>query len=322
MRNEMDVIKDQKKLQGFSSDNVEILSLKSVQLCMNLYMESIFPTNEITAKAINPKKIVKVAKSLFLKLLSNVDRNVLFFPLNEVSKLQNLAIRNGYTEEQFINAYNSLTKMIDIFDIPVNYSIDGNRNGNYKSADLLSSEDDLLNKLRLVVSEINLDGPSDYLMITIYLHELIHVLLKRFKGIIGDYNYSEFLPIFFERVFTLHLDSDETLLNKELLRRNINTKSVVNLILKGDKHGRVYLISTLLANILFKRYYKYSDSEREKLLLELQLVLNGKKSIPVFLKEQGVDLNSEEVINATQFVIDNSMGRVDQKLTRNFSNPK
>jgi len=287
-----------------------------------LYMESIFPTNEITAKAINPKKIVKVAKSLFLKLLSNVDRNVLFFPLNEVSKLQNLAIRNGYTEEQFINAYNSLTKMIDIFDIPVNYSIDGNRNGNYKSADLLSSEDDLLNKLRLVVSEINLDGPSDYLMITIYLHELIHVLLKRFKGIIGDYNYSEFLPIFFERVFTLHLDSDETLLNKELLRRNINTKSVVNLILKGDKHGRVYLISTLLANILFKRYYKYSDSEREKLLLELQLVLNGKKSIPVFLKEQGVDLNSEEVINATQFVIDNSMGRVDQKLTRNFSNPK
>lgn len=322
MRNELDVINDQKKLQGFISDNIEVINLESVQQCINLYMESTFQTNEITAKAINPKKIVKVAKSLFLKLLSNVDRNVLFFPLSEVSKLQSLAIRNGYTEEQFINSYNSLTKMIDIFDVPVNYSTNGSRNGNYQSADLLSSDADLLNKLKLVVSEINLEGPSDYLMITIYLHELIHVLLKRFKGIIGDYNYSEFLPIFFERVFTFHLDSDEILLNKELLRRNINTKSVVNLVLNGDKKGRVYLISTLLANILFERYYKSSDSEREKMLLELQLVLNGKKSIPIFLMEQGIDLISEEVINATQFVIDNSMSRNDQKLTRNISNLK
>ena len=306
-----ETIKIRKKIIGYTKEDKSVLETNSVQEAISLINSISFPEIEfITTKAINPKRIVKIARQDLTTLFPHLNKNVLYIPKKDIEAIVINSEKKKLSELETIKAINNRASTIDLFNLPLNYTMQEYRDGSALLCSPVPNDPLLIPQVKNVVSQIDLAGPADYLTAIIYAHESIHLLPRRFKGIIEDYYHEELLPIFLEKVIALEADPTEDLIQKlETFRVRAHQKDI-SVITKGQERpeelGHQHLISGLLANCMFDRYYHETPTGRKYILNEIQNILNGNKTVSSFLEEQAITLSTSEVVTATE----HSVGKV------------
>ena len=298
-------VKMRKKVIGYTREDKSVLETSEAKEAISLINSITFPEKEfITTKAINPKRIVKIARQDLTTLFPNLNRNVLYIPKKDIETIAINSEKKKLSELETIRTINNKASTIDLFNLPLNYTMQEYRDGSALLCSPVPNDPLLIPQVKNVVSQIDLAGPADYLTAIIYAHESIHLLPRRFKGIIEDYYHEELLPIFLEKVLALEADPTEELIQKlETFRVRAHQKDI-SVITKRQEHpeelGHQHLISGLLANCMFDRYYHETPAGRRYILNEIHNILNGNKTVSSFLEEQEITLSTSEVVTATE----------------------
>ena len=308
MATDKEAIEIRKKVAGFKTEDKRPLSFPTVKTSIELIQGIQLPEKEIiTTRAMNPKRIAKIAQKDFNNLFPKLNKKALFLSKKETEQLAMKHIKNSTPEIKIVTDFNLHAKQTDIFSIPLNYTMQANRTGYTELGTLIPSDQSVVDLIKSTVSEINICGPSDYLTVITYEHELIHVLLRNYKGIIEDYYHEEVLPIFVEKLISFESDPTEELNKKTETFRIRGHQDDIRLITKNqdflDEGAHKHLISGLLANCMFYRYYNETPLGRRYMLDEVQKVLNGEKTVEQLLQEQEITLQTNEVVTATNHSI-------------------
>lgn len=301
----------EKKINGFISANNTVLDYESVKRSIQLIRSLHLSEKSITTKPINQKRIPKIARKNIDDLFPALNKDILYLSQQELQRISSQHKEKKQTELETLNQINSKASIINIFDIPLNYQVQNARYGYAVVATPLLSNPTFWKKINPIATQINLYGPSDYLTAIIYTHELIHLFIRRNKGIIEDYYHEELIPIFLEKVFALETDPTEDLLSKVEMHRINYQQNDINIIEKNldnvEQRSNQHLISSLLANYLFYQYYNSSSKEKQSILNRVQQILNGEKKLTEFLNEQKAFLEKREIIDATEHSIKKSL---------------
>lgn len=308
MPTEKEIVALKKRLQGITSANQDVLNLEPVKRSIELIENIALPDSvSLTSKAINPKRIIKTAKKDFTRIFPNVNRQVLYADEEDIYFIDNQNAQHPYANKLLIQKLNDISKPVDVFEISLLYEQTQERFGANCSPMLLKDDIYYLNNTPILASWIQITDPSDYMSTIIYEHELTHLLQLRYRGIIEDYFQEEVLPITIEKIMALECDETETLLEKmQLFRMNsqqISSKGIKTNEDETKEHHQTYLISGLIANCIFDRYYNESPTGRNYILGEIQDVLNGKKTLGQLLQEQTISLDTSEAVTATKHSI-------------------
>lgn len=301
-------IEIRKKVAGFKKEDKTPLTFPTVKTSIELIQGVQLPEREfITTKAINPKRIIKIAQKDLNTLFPKLNKNTLYLSKSESEALAMKHIQSKTPEVRVVTDFNLHAKQIDIFSIPLNYMMQQKRGAYTILSTLIPYDQSLLDLVKSTISQIDVSGPADYLTAVMYEHELIHALLRNYKGIIEDYYHEEVLPIFIEKVISLEADSTEELNKKSETYRMRSHQDDIRLVTNDedflDEGAHKHLISGLLANLMFYRYYNETSIGRRHMLDEVQKVLNGEKTVEEFLLEQDISLQSSELIEATKHSI-------------------
>ena len=96
-----ETIKIRKKIIGYIKEDKSVLETNSVQEAISLINSISFPEIEfITTKAINPKRIVKIARQDLTTLFPHLNKNVLYIPKKDIETL--------HTQVKDYEPYNAL----------------------------------------------------------------------------------------------------------------------------------------------------------------------------------------------------------------------
>lgn len=297
-----------KKITGYKWEDKSVLDYDSVKRSIELIKQIQLPEKEfITTRAINPKRIPKIARKDVESLFPNLNRGVLFVSKKDIETIGIHSSKNSLPEKDLITAINKKATTVDLFSIPMNYTMQEERDGSALLCVIPPRDQSLIPQIKNITAQIDVAGPADYLTAIIYAHEAMHLLPRRFKGIIEDYYHEELLPIFIEKVIALEADATEDLIHKvEEFRLRGHQKDIAVIERKRDfpyELGHQHLISGLLANCMFDRYYNETPTGRRQMLDQVQQVLNGNKSVAELLQDQAITLSTSEVATATEHSI-------------------
>lgn len=296
------------RLKGITSSNKDVLNFAPVKRSIELIENSTLPDDQsLTSKAISPKRIIKVAKKDFTRIFPNLNRQVLYADVEDVYFISEQNIQNHYPNKLLIKKLNEVAKPVDIFEIPLRYEQIQERTGATCFPHIIRDDPSYLNSTPLMVSWIAITGPADYISTIIYEHELTHSLQERYRGIIEDYYQNEVLPITIEQIIALECDETEDLLKKmqgfHMQAQQIASKEIKANRDDPEENHHIHLISGLIANCIFDRYYNETPTGRNYMLGKIQSVLNGEKTLSQLLQEQAISLNTSEVVTATEHSI-------------------
>lgn len=305
MTSDKDTLAIRKQIYGFRREDKTVLRLDSVQRSIDLLNQIEFPQKEVlSTPALNLKRITRVAQKDFSNLFPNLNRKVLYLPKKEIETLAIQHLKNKSKEIDIIRDFNTRAQNVDMLNIPLNLIQKEERTGSALLCAPVPEDRSLINMIKNIPSQIDITGPSDYLTAIIYEHELVHLLLRRHKGSIEDYYHDEVLPMFLEKVFALKNDQTENLLatmetfrirGHQLEHKLIKTNKEI-----FDERAHQHLISGLIANLMFSRYYNETPIGRRNMLDEIEKVLNGEKTTEEMLKDQSIEISSSELVTATE----------------------
>lgn len=206
--------------------------------------------------------------------------------LHDIPYLSVDSLLENRIDEDIINLCSSISP----FDLPVYYMNDLLFNGKLSKM-IINGE-----KTNIVFLAIGLSRDVNKLILPAYIHEIVHTQVDSNIGIVQDYQDTEILPIFMEKLVSYTMDKTGGLLkNVEEIRFLHLLKSMSSLMIDKDLNDEdaieasMYIVSTLKALKLFDLYL-YGDSD--KVLSGVQNVFDGKLSLDSFLDSFGVDLES------------------------------
>lgn len=284
--------------------------------------------NEYELEQYSLDRIIKEVKSLSEEILKGVNMKVPFFIyeydenenrdlLRMYNKLNTLANIGILTEEQYImnvtNYFIQNTTKRSVFGIPIEQvefsTSSGLLEGKILEGPCMISYETLDGLIKFVkkVGPLNervyLGKKTNSLTVGSYIHEIVHCLLDRNKGIVENYFYDEFLSIFIEKVaIDLNNKSDNKTDLKiaemirlkdmqELLKDFLSNKSSVE-----EKYDIIkYIQSGILAGLLFDKYEKTSKEGKEKILIKVRDVLNGKAKIQSIIDDEKLSIDDAKI---------------------------
>ena len=179
--------------------------------------------------------------------------------------------------DEIIDYINNTVDLVKVTDIPVYLDVENPTNGYSSSTRFYgydTVEEEFYKKLPNTVREIAIDGDCDDNAKCIYVHEMAHALIDRYKGNIVNLLDDEAFPIFMEKVAARDLDDTDELLHLKNLYRilqvkhNIFDKEILE-FREENPYGvlisKKYILSTLKATALFDTYAKGSHRLREEI---------------------------------------------------------
>lgn len=307
MLSDKELVTTRKQIYGFRREDKSVLELDSVRRSIDLINQVPFPEKEVlTTKPLNPKRIIRVAQKDFTNLFSNLNRDIFFLSKADSEALAIKHMKAKSKDQDIVRDFNLRAKNIDMFAVPFNFVQKDFRGGSALLCSLVPEDRSVINSVKNIASQIDITGPSDYLTAIIYEHELVHLLLRRHKGSIEDYYHDELLPIFLEKVFAFENDQTEDLLTKMEMFRVRGHQTDYQSIKRNldiEEKGYQHLISGLIANLMFYRYYHETPTGRRHMLDGIEKVLNGEKTVEEMLKEQSLEISSSELVTATKHSI-------------------
>ena len=278
--------------------------------------------NNLDIPEINNNKIKSLSKFLLKKHAYTFFND--YYNIHEIGYLSDnklKALLNNKeisTTSDISDIYNKSAKMINPFKLPINYKLDGINGGTLVTQSVLTEDEtlhkELLNKLNLYFTNIELPKRTTEVSTSSYIHEITHSQLESHKGIIEDFNNVEVLSIFNELLYAYNYC--EPIIFKKLLTNILNSlflsfnsiyeykeanfiKSVIGGIEYGDfdYHTDIkYLISTLKALKLFIKCTGDDRVTKYHIINLINKVFNGDMTVEELLDK--IEINQDNILES------------------------
>lgn len=205
--------------------------------------------------------------------------------------------------------YNKSAKMMNPFELPLNYRIDSVFGGSLVAQNVVTEDtkyyEDMLPKLNLYFSEIAMPKVLTTAAPTTLVHEITHSQLASQKGIIENYYNGEVLSIFME--FLHSYETDPTVFTIDFVNRlqNILVNFYSMYIYEAGRknpereYGEYdyfsdsqYLISIAKAIAMIHKYLNSNEKIRKSMIQGIQNVFDGKNTLEDYLEAIDIDLDS------------------------------
>lgn len=216
-----------------------------------------------------------------------------FFVKANISLHDVPTITLDYLEEIIYNGIsfnNSMLVKISPLDLPVEYITKSIFSGSvYK---ILKLSDDV------IFLGINLGRQVSKITLPAYIHELTHTQVDSVKGSVENYNNSELLPIFMEKLAALEVGGKNFLQTIEDLRAYYTLNFLSSLILDNEPNeedvveNTMYVESFLLANNLFYTYLDGDDYQKAQIIKKIQAVFDGKCTLEDVLNSMNINIEN------------------------------
>ena len=119
-----ETVKMRKKVIGYTKEDKSVLETSEAKEAISIINSITFPEKEfITTKAINPKRIVKIARQDLTTLFPHLNRNVLYIPKKDIETIAINSEKKKLSELETIRAINNKASTIDLFNLPLNYTM-------------------------------------------------------------------------------------------------------------------------------------------------------------------------------------------------------
>ena len=284
------------KIYGYTGLDKSQLSKKSVIETKDLISGLELPdTSKITDASVGPKNISKQSRKIITSLFPDLNRDVRIIALNEY---QQAILKFNFGQmsiEEYLQTLQRKSFRGDAVNAPITF-VDTHTciYGDTIKPLSLIDDDALLTRLPILISGYNLGSLKlSRLGIISHLHEVTHALLERNKGSVKDYYKSEMLSILMEKIAADEIDKTSVLLSKQNIFRYENLKSSLEEIADDDNHK--YLLSTLLAEVLFDKYKNGNETYKNHLLAKISEVLSGKLVLEDMLMNEGITLDNSNL---------------------------
>ena len=292
MRNQFEI---KLKVYGYAGLDKSQLSKKSVIESRELIRGLELPdTSKITDTSVSPKNISKQSRKIITSLFSDLNRDVRIIAVNEYQQLTMKLAYGKMSIEEYLQTLQRKSFRSDAVNVPINFA--GTRTCIYgetiKPLSLVD-DDSFLERLPILVSGYNIGSINlSRLGIITHLHEVTHALLERNKGSVRDYYKAEMLSILMEKISADEIDKTSVLLSKQNIFRYENLKQSLE---NSNDDSHKYLLSTLLAEVLFDKYKNGNETYKNHLLVQISKVLDGKLVLEDMLINEGITLDNDNL---------------------------
>lgn len=283
------------KIYGYSGLDKSQLSKKSVIETRDLISGLELPdTGEIIDTSINPKNVSKQSRRIISTLFPDLNRDVRIIAINE---FQQAVLKLSYGKmsiEEYLQTLQKKSFIADAVNVPINF-VDSHTciYGETVKPLGLIDDDSVLEKSPILISGYNLGSIKlSRLGIITHLHEVTHALLERHKESVKDYYKSEMLSILMEKISADEIDKTSVLLSKQNIFRYENLKQTLE---NNNDDSHKYLLSTLLAEVLFDKYKNGTETYKNHLLAQISKVLEGKLVLEDMLINEGITLDNSNL---------------------------
>lgn len=293
MRSEFDM---KLRLYGYKGIDKSQLTKKSVIDAKKLIGGLELPnTSTIRDVSVNSKNLSKQSRRIINNLLPDLNRDIKIITINDYYKAV-LKLQSGLIDvNEYLNTLKKQSYRSDAVNAPITFLDNCHCTEALTVKPLGLIDDDFyLNALPIYVSGYSLGSIQlSRLGIITHLHEVTHTLLERNKGSVEDYYKSEMLSILMEKIAALEIDQTSVLLSKQNIYRYENLKQSINGVQDDDSHK--YLLSTLLAEVLFDKYEKGTDAYKHHILAQINKVLSGELVLEKMLMDEGIVLDNNNL---------------------------
>lgn len=290
-------------------EKIDIKQIEDILECVE------FPKmSEADFPRISMEQIKRKTKSTMTSLFRGAKFKVKFFDNNGEPKIMNLyQIMNGRipSEDAFIkqilDAYQKGSKEVSVFDVDVKYETkdDFMQGRVIKGPQVVIGNPEKFLDRAPVYTEGIVVGTDRANLISagVYGHEITHILLDRHRGVVENYYNDELLSIFMEKLIVDKLDNtpDKKYLKYVELYRMGYIKKIIKGIDKLSKscveykEKMKYIQSSLYAGVLFDKYSKADEREKEKIIEQIKAVLNGTKTLNSLIESQRLSIEGVEL---------------------------
>lgn len=284
------------KIYGYTGLDKSQLSKKSVIETRDLISGLELPdTSKITDTSVGSRNITKQSKRIITSLFPDLNRDIRVIAINEY---QQAALKLAYGQmsiEEYLQTLQRKSFRADAVNVPITFfDTHSCIYGETVKPLSLVDDDSFLERLPILVSGYNLGSIKlSRLGIITHLHEVTHALLERNKGSVRDYYKAEMLSILMEKIAADEIDKTSVLLSKQNIYRYENLKHTINKQNDDDSHK--YLLSTLLAEVLFDKYQNGNETYKNHLLAKISEVLSGKLVLEDMLTSEGITLDNSDL---------------------------
>ena len=289
MRNQFEM---KLKVYGYAGLDKSQLSKKSVIESRELIRGLELPdTSKITDTSVSSKNISKQSRKIITSLFPDLNRDVRIIAVNEYQQLTMKLAYGKMSIEEYLQTLQRKSFRSDAVNVPINFA-DTHTCIYGETIKPLSLVDDysFLERLPILVSGYNIGSINlSRLGIITHLHEVTHALLERNKGSVRDYYKAEMLSILMEKIAADEIDKTSVLLSKQNIFRYENLKQSLE---NSNDDSHKYLLSTLLAEVLFDKYKKGNETYKNHLLVQISKVLDGKLVLEDMLINEGITLDN------------------------------
>lgn len=265
----------------FDTEHYEKLIIELIKLKNHMIYDSNLPYRKLKIIKSNADKI----------LLSELkDVNTLIPYIKSPNKLQYkfTAEHGEVTDENyeiFVSYLKKNTKMIDVTYLPIKWRQKTFKNGQVNKISELTTDIDKIKEFPIIFTDIRIMNQADDLTTPVIVHEMIHTLLDRNKGIIQNMLHDEILSIYMELLTAHKMDATGNLLRLAMQDRLLNLKSQIIEKYQNEYNGynfseeSQYIDSTLYALALFETYKKASSKSQKSITKEINKTLNGDRTL-------------------------------------------
>lgn len=281
------------RLYGYKGLDKSQLSKKSVIETQELIGGLDLPsTDGISDISVGPRNIAKQSKKIFTGLFPDLNRDIRIISINEYYQ-EALKLQSGKQSiNEFVSSLQRRSFRGDALNVPITFAPDRLCTiGETIKPIALVDNNTYLDSLPIYVTGYNLGSLKlSRLGVITHLHEATHALLERYKGSVRDYYKAEMLSILMEKIAADEIDKTSTLLSKQNIYRYENLKNCINTANDDETHK--YLLSTLLAEILFEKYQNGTEAYKNHLLAQISKILNGELVLEDMLTSEGITLDN------------------------------
>ena len=288
-----------KLLYGFEEFNDDFLKTEDYKkLLIDFIMNKSKFVDDYNLPDRSSSHIKKEAQKQIISFFGDMDRTIPMVQDNSNLLADFYAEFKEITKDnidEFIKHLKKSANYDDIFNLPVHLQGGNLRTGQIESIGFRLSDDIDISEFPVLYTCIEMFAYWDDLTISHLVHEMIHGLINRNRGIIKDGMLNETLPIFLELVASLNMDDTKKLLDVGIKYRLLGTKLMMLDSLKDEftendtSLAKQYFISTIYAFSLFNNYLKASEIERKDMLNEIKKTLIGERCLEDTLKVLGAN---------------------------------
>lgn len=240
------------------------------------------------------------ANKIIIDQTESINRKVLYLEEDQRLIYDFTAEYGEITPEK----YNDILKYIkkkakkrEVTTLPIKWIASSNRNGMSRIYHEYPEDIEFIKQYPIISTGISMINQNDDLGSTVLVHEMLHALIDRHKGITKNILHDEVLSIYFELVAAYELDPSGKLLEIAIIHRLQNLKGNILLVEQQKFNGEVpqgenYIDSSLYAFNLFEIYRNSSSNARKSIREEINKTLSGNRQLEDTL--QSLDITEEE----------------------------